>query len=119
LHDQIAARAEDAERSLTTQCEILIEQALFAERAMGGKVWRIGYDVMRALDGAARVARMVDPNDDDPLADPTIYTTGMMAAIEALAAHFPAEHSPDFPSRAAQIETVIRAALTQAQERQQ
>jgi hypothetical protein len=119
LHDQIAARAEEAERSLTTQCEILIEQALFAERAMGGKVWRIGYDVMRALDGAVRAARMADPKDDEPLAEPTFYMTGMMAAIEALAAHFPAEPSPDFPSRAAQIQTTIQAALMQAQEQLQ
>lgn len=98
LYDQLVARAAGMSRSLTREAEVLLEQALFAERAMGGPAWRIGLEVIRAFTGR-------------DLSEPVEYMDAFIAAVEALADRFPAEPSPDFPSRDAQVEVAIRTAL--------
>src|SRR5947207_3212927 len=104
-------------RSVTQTMELLLEQALLTEKLRGGgKAWRVAYDVMRQLDRAgSESAKYGGVSDAEPLDNPVTYSLAMIWAIEVLAAHFPNEPSPDFPTRAAQIDTMIEVGRGQVQ----
>jgi hypothetical protein len=94
LHDEILRRVEATGRSITQEMEMLLEQALFTERAMsagGGRAWQISHDVMvrliRAVIDRERQTGKVAPIE--PLYDSETYRLAMINAIEGLAANWP------------------------------
>jgi hypothetical protein len=99
LHDEILRRVEATGRSITQEMELLIEQALFTERAIGGsgRAWSIAHDTMvrliRAVIDRERQTGKVPPIE--PLYDPETYRLAMIYAIEGLA-----ENWPGFPALA-------------------
>jgi hypothetical protein len=94
LHDEILRRVESTGRSITQEMELLLEQALFTERAIGapgGKAWSIAHDTMvrmlrAVIDWEWETGKQADI---EPLYDPEIYKRAMIYAIEGLAAHWP------------------------------
>jgi len=98
LHDEILRRVEATGRSITQEMELLLEQALFTERAIGaggGLAWHIAHDTMmrlfRAVLDRERETGRVAPIE--PLYDPETYRLAMTYAIEGLAAHWPGHPS--------------------------
>jgi hypothetical protein len=98
LHDEILRRVEATGRSITQEMELLLEQALFTERAIGaggGLAWNIAHDTMvrliRAVIERERQTGKVAPIE--PLYDPETYRLAMTNAIEGLAAHWPGHPS--------------------------
>jgi len=90
LNDQILARAEETGRSVTQELEMLVAQALFIERAVGGRAWRIGEDVMHALSRVgSRFSWQGKTDASEPLDDPKVYRFAVIEAIVVLAEHWP------------------------------
>jgi hypothetical protein len=94
LHDEILRRVEATGRSITQEMELLLEQALFTERAIGasgGQAWNIAHDTMvrliRAVIDRERQTGKVAPIE--PLYDSETYRLAMIYAIEGLAANWP------------------------------
>ena len=100
LRDELVARAAAKGRSITQEMEKLLEQGLLLEK-LGGKLWRVGSDVMGEFQRAARntIKWGAGTDEPDPLDEPTIYAVGMMRAIEGMAAHCPEPHPADGPRK--------------------
>jgi hypothetical protein len=112
LSDQLVARASETGRSITQQLEFLLEEALFIERAMGSKAWRVAYDIMIQLSGTgSRAAKWAGISEPEPLDNPTTYALGMIHAVEALAAHYPGNPTAE------DIDAVLNAAREQIKEK--
>jgi hypothetical protein len=84
--------SEESGRSVTQLVETLIEQALLVERMAGTRVWRIAFDVLKAIDDATRGYQ----GPGEGLDDPAHYLLAMSNSIVALARHFPEEEPPDY-----------------------
>jgi hypothetical protein len=98
LHDKILRRVESTGRSIAQEMELLLEQALFTERAIaagGGRAWQISHDTMvrliRAVIDRERETGKVAPIE--PLYDSDTYRLAMTYAVEGLAAHWPGHPS--------------------------
>jgi hypothetical protein len=95
LRDHIMARVEATGRSISQEMELLLEQAIFAERGIGGLAWYIAHDTMvrliRAVIDKERETGRVAPIE--PLYDPETYRLAMTYAIEGLAEHWPGRPS--------------------------
>jgi hypothetical protein len=88
LHDEILARSEATGRSITQEAELLLEQAMTAEKTMGSKAWRAVIVVAISLVYAAETLSS-EPDIDTALADPTVFEAGLTDAIAALVRQWP------------------------------
>jgi hypothetical protein len=113
LHDEILRRVEATGRSITQEMELLLEQALLTERAIGGRAWNIAQETMvrliRAVIDRERQTGKVAPIE--PLYDPETYRLAMIYAIEGLA-----ENWPGYPALA-DIDGAIKEARERIAER--
>jgi hypothetical protein len=87
--DRIAA---DSGRSVTQEVERLIEQALLVEKMAGTKVWRMTFEVLKAIDDATRG---FPASPGEGLDNTANYMFAMTDSILALARLFPGEPLDD------------------------
>jgi hypothetical protein len=104
--DRIAA---DGGRSVAQEVERLIEQALLVEKVAGTKVWRIAFDILKAIDDATWTGL------GDGLDDPANYLLAMTNSIVVLAKYFPEEEPSDY-TRKQYILAAIEVARQQIEE---
>jgi hypothetical protein len=88
LHDEILARSEATGRSITQEAELLLEQAMTAEKTLGSKAWRAIIAVAINIVHAAETLSDA-PDIDTALEEPAVFQVGLTDAIIALVRQWP------------------------------